>query len=105
MKLTLQKAYERATKGPLEVRHGDICPCDSNGGRRLATMYGIVAEAQVNAALLAHAFNVLPEVLAVVEQLVNGWYGANGASINIEAEVFKKARAALAKASTVEVAE
>ena len=66
MKLTLEQAYEKATKGPLKPdgisehkefyvsEHGlcvDVAPI--NGG--------------INAALLSHAFNVLPEVIKSLE--------------------------------------
>lgn len=125
MKLTLQEAYERATKGPLEAdAYGDNGVCFHEGNRaRVSRNVAPTAEDQegssetvaevwptagdqdrYDAAILAHAFNVLPEVVAMLEWLTGFHQDGDGKCI-IDAEPIKQAKALLAKASTVEVPE
>ena len=110
-RISLDEAYARATKGPLKAAEAGYEECHGVFARRIfsisdaevapANGYGEGDEqAAVNAALLAHAFNVLLDVVEALERAVGiiedipypGDYAA------------KELRDILARASTVEVA-
>ena len=68
MKIKLEKAYKKATKGPLalglETNEEDAQLINAEGWH-VATV--AISPHKETAALLAHAFNVLPEVVAALE--------------------------------------
>lgn len=71
--ITLKEAYSKATKGPLRLHQtdGKTYPSIRGDGSRCVADCGSRSDqvAQANAALLAHAFNVLPEVVTTLEEL------------------------------------
>ena len=112
MKLTLEQAYEQATKGPLFIQGNRIC---GDGCYPVCGVPRGMSEdgdwtwpskvAPINAALLVHARNVLPDVVAALERVKNHleWFETGIGESDVDS--LPNAIAALAKASTVEVLE
>lgn len=64
-----EEVRAKATPVPLEHNAHDIYPA-GRPGIRIATVYGVAAETQVTAAMLAHCYNHFDELVAVVSALL-----------------------------------
>lgn len=72
--ISLEEALKRATKGPLNLHHNPIIagPNDEaicrmmNGGNRIMEN----DEVAMNMVLLAHCYNVLPEMVAMIKGVI-----------------------------------
>lgn len=115
--IPLEEAYRRATPGPLHVSPFGTSDFD---GLTIESGFGLIAtiaatdkesatdpENVANAAVLAHAFNVLPEVVEALRAAQCYMMEGND-DPRLERERRDSAKiimSALAKASTVEIAE
>ena len=124
--ITLKEAYKRATKGTLvtskftSTQNRERQRIDDSEGRLIASTIRWrsgsdggnemeLDKANVDAALLAHAFNVLPELVEALNKAHNllnyiashpkAWETIHGRAVDTRAETF----AALDKASKVEI--
>jgi hypothetical protein len=102
MKVTLQEAYDRATKGPLEISapRGFVIYGGFRGYPVAITQHDKLGP--TDAALLAHAFNVLPKLLEAMRRVGDHIDLQQGLTIK---RIFAKEFEILDKASTVEVPE
>ena len=104
MKIKLEKAYKKATKGPLalglETNEEDAQLINAEGWH-VATV--AISPHKETAALLAHAFNALPEVVEALLWLDTDREPSDKGFDEWFAELKMTAKVALARASTVEV--
>ena len=99
--ISLDEAYKLATQGPLVSTTGDFIR-PASGGLIAKAAGDTDQQTEVNAALLAHAFNVLPEVVEALRD-AHLQFEHNGQESDSDKEVLNKIEAVLAKATTVEV--
>ena len=117
--LPLDEAYQQATKGPLDAQYGTetcfhsgnkacivkhVASTDTDEGscETVAEIWPTCNDSdKYDAALLAHAFNVLPEVVATLQAVHDDFDGMT----LMPSGLADKVRRALTKASTVEVPE
>lgn len=131
-KLTIEEAYKKATPGPLRCsyksaaaarKEGEEDGTDGGGGdgwigqdkswlERETVAFlphhrdvGEDEKRGCNAAILAHAFNVLPEVVEALKEICGNARGNAEGTFSVSADRIRSAREILAKASTVEVPE
>lgn len=103
--ITLEEALKRATDGPLEVSKFADAPGYAIGFPWIASVTG--GDDKINAALLAHCYNVLPKVVEALKFYANeeNWKvqysGIGEFPSEAESDGGEKARAALANANTV----
>ncbi len=124
--IALEEAYKRATKGPLvtskftSMQNKERQRIDDSEGRLIASTIRWGSEsnggnemeldrANMDASLLAHAFNVLPELVEALNKAHNllnyiashpkAWETIHGRAVDTRAET----SVALAKASKVEI--
>jgi hypothetical protein len=91
--ITLEKALKLATPGPLTSQREDILGGD---GMFLGSTRG--KNYAANAALLAHFYNLGPELVAVVSEMLD-----RNKTLPQRYVTLKQARAILTKASTVQM--
>jgi hypothetical protein len=109
MKTKLEDAYKKATRGPLTIRNGFPSGRVLAEGSHGCTVAITQSEKHglVDAALLAHAFNVLPEVVEALQKLEDAMCRhQNDPELNEPwDEILAQSMEALARVSTVEVPE
>lgn len=76
--ITLEEALKKATKGPLYAKYdGDEVQIGNDQKFVAMTMpfdaSAATEEDYVNAALLAHCYNVLPELVAALTEMMRGY--------------------------------
>lgn len=107
--ITLKEAYDKATQGPLRVQ------ASAMGCAKVLTQAGhtFIHMGAVNSALLAHAFNVLPDTVGCLNEIadaaqavIDNWEKGDLAEAvrNLDCWI-TAARETSAVASTVEVPE
>lgn len=69
--ITLKEAFEKATKGPLEINISEPCSIRRDSGFKVADTWlesdSTLEESKTNAALLAHCFNTYQELVEAAE--------------------------------------
>ena len=122
--ITLKEAYDRATKGKLSADDDMISVedqadmvKDNIGSDREWQSVGIHDEEgmaeivalchPINAPILAHAFNVLPETHSALEELFNDWITLVGEDLKENnadvARIWKRCEDAIAKSNQVQI--
>lgn len=103
-KVTLKEAYEQSVKLPLEIGFNGMGePIITSECRNVASLETAYRDAGLNAVLLAHAFNVLPEVVVMVARLAE--YISDSRGDDPQPPCERDALTLLAKTSTVEVSD